>query len=164
MNEVDVQIEIPLDSRVKYEIHNGKLRVDRVLHNFPYWFNYGEIPNTLGGDGDPLDVIVLCRERLTPTCFIKCKIIGVLKTKDNKGQDDKLICVPSDDIDIESKEYNDINDLSDGTKSKLKYFFEHYKETETTKTGEKKYVKVGGFYDKKIAIEIYKEGLIAFSA
>ena len=160
---VEVQIEIPLDSRVKYEIEesNGerKLKVDRVLHNFPYWFNYGEIPHSLGGDGDPLDVVVLCRERLTPQCHIECKLIGVLRTTDNKGIDDKLICVPTDEIDPESKAYNNIYDLSDGKKERIKYFFEHYKETEKSKSGEKKFVKVDGFGNKDEALAIYNKGM-----
>lgn len=163
MCNIDVVVEVPMDSRVKYELDDdGNLRVDRILHNFPYWFNYGEVPKTLGGDGDPLDVIILGREKLAPRCYIKCKLIGVLKTEDEKGIDDKLICYPADDLDIESKEYNDINDISKGTKERLKYFFEHYKETENGKNGKKKCVIVKGFDDKKCAEKLYEEGCVKY--
>ena len=90
MNTVDVQIEIPSGQSVKYEIdHNThQLKCDRFLHvPFAYPFNYGYILNTLGGDGDPLDAVVICKPSLFPTCLIKCRIIGALITSDENGKD-----------------------------------------------------------------------------
>src|SRR6185312_14899665 len=100
--EVEVKIEISKGHTVKYEFDHvsGKLICDRFLHvPFAYKFNYGFITNTLGGDGDPLDAIVLCDQSLHPTCYIQCKIIACLITKDEKGRDDKIILVPSEKVD-----------------------------------------------------------------
>jgi inorganic pyrophosphatase len=134
--EVDVQIEIPLGSNIKYEYdHNThELRVDRVLHSpVIYFFNYGYIPNTLSGDGDPLDAIVLCKESLYPTSLVKCKILGVLHTTDESGEDDKIILVPINKVDRESEGYNDITDVKKFTQEKLKVFFKDYKKMEVGK-------------------------------
>ena len=134
--EVEVHIEIPLGSNIKYEYdHNtNKLIVDRLIHSpVYYFFNYGYIPNTLGGDGDPLDAVVLCRESFHPMSYIQCKLIGVINTTDEKGQDDKLILVPIDKIDKESEQYNNIDDISNHTKERLICFFEDYKKLEPEK-------------------------------
>ena len=101
MNEIDVFIEISKNSHIKYEYdHNKKaLRCDRLLHTpLKYIFNYGFIPNTLSGDGDPLDVIVLMEDELIPGCYIKCKILGCLDTSDDEGHDPKIIACPIDKI------------------------------------------------------------------
>ena len=87
---VRVQIEISQGSNVKYEIDHktNELVCDRFLHGpFAYPFNYGYICGTLGGDGDPLDAVVICNRSLVPSCYIKCKIIGALVTVDEKGRD-----------------------------------------------------------------------------
>lgn len=158
--EVEVRIEISKGSRVKYEVDGAKIKVDRILHNMPYFFNYGEIPNTLAGDGDPIDVVVWCAEKFVPNCYIDCKIIGVLKTKDEKGDDHKLICVPADGIDNESVYYNNIDDLPKCIKDKIEYFFAHYKETEVDKkTGKPKHVDVLGYGDRDEALTIYYKGI-----
>ena len=156
--EVEVQIEIPVGSRIKYEIdHNtGKLRVDRILHTpVYYFFNYGYIPNTLSGDGDPLDAIVLCNEKITPTAYITCKIVGVIKTWDESGEDDKMLLVPIDKIDRDSSYINNDNDLPEYKKQKLICFFEDYKKMEPGK-----WVKIDkDFKDRDEALKIYKESL-----
>jgi len=155
---VTVQIEISIGMTVKYEIdhQNNTLICDRFLHGpFAYPFNYGYIVNTLGGDGDPLDAIVICKPSLHPMCFIKCKIIGALITSDEKGRDEKIILVPDSSVDPNNKDINEYSDLPAHTLNELKYFFEHYKDLENGK-----YVKVEKFVDSKEATIIYKNSLI----
>jgi inorganic pyrophosphatase len=152
---IEVQIEVPRGSNVKYEYDhiNHKLIVDRILHSpVYYFFNYGYIPDTLGGDGDPLDVVVLTNETLYPTAYVECKIIGVLKTEDEKGEDDKIICVPRDKIDFVSKGINDLADIDEMTKDRLVQFFETYKKLEPNK-----WVRTKGFGDKEAALSILAE-------
>jgi len=154
--EVDVFIEISKNSHIKYE-YDKELKAlicDRVLHTpFKYEFNYGFIPNTLSLDGDPIDVAVLMDDVLLPGCYIKCKIIGVLETKDDQGDDPKLIMCPAKKVDPRYNRFNDIGDIHSSTLDKIKYFFEHYKDLENKK------VEVGKWLDKKAAIEIYKKSI-----
>lgn len=158
--EVDVQIEIPLGSNIKYEFDHIKNRmvVDRILSTpVTYFFNYGYIPNTLSGDGDSLDAIVLCNESLLPTCFIKCKMIGVLHTEDEKGIDDKVILVPVNKISQESSQFNDIKDIFPATLNKLRCFFEDYKKLEIGK-----FVKVNNFGDRNDAYNTFIDSVERF--
>jgi inorganic pyrophosphatase len=133
---MNVIIEIPKFSNIKYEYdeNENKIIVDRFLHNtniFPY--NYGYVPNTLSPDGDPIDVILLCDYSLFPGCQIKCKVIGAIETSDEKGQDDKIICVPIDKIDPKSKNFNDIEDIYESELNMILYFLRHYKDNENKK-------------------------------
>ena len=98
MSTVDIIIEIPYNSFVKYEYDKTeqKMRCDRVLHTaMAYPGNYGYIPNTLSGDGDPLDVLMICEYPIYPGTIVKARMVGVLFTKDEKGDDEKIIAVPS---------------------------------------------------------------------
>jgi len=150
---VKVQIEIPRGSNVKYEIDHKthELVCDRFLHGpFAYPFNYGYIVNTLGGDGDPLDAVVVCNRPLAPTCFIKCKIIGALITNDEKGRDEKIILVPDEKIDPYNKSFNSYKDLDPHTLDEIKYFFTHYKDLE-----ENKFINVDDFIGSEEANVIY---------
>jgi inorganic pyrophosphatase len=102
MEEVDVVIEISKNSHIKYEYDKEKnmIRCDRILHTpMKYPFNYGFIPNTLSEDGDPLDVVVLMDDKLVPGCIIRCTILGYLETKDDAGNDPKLIVCPIKKVD-----------------------------------------------------------------
>ena len=107
----DVLIEIPKGSRNKYEydFELNKIRFDRMLFSsMMYPADYGFVPETLALDGDPLDVLVLGHEPTFPMCVVEVKPIGVFHMADEKGQDEKVICVPvSDPI------WSDKNDLSD---------------------------------------------------
>lgn len=140
--ELEVHVEITKNSKVKYEFENNKLKLDRILPNtnvFPY--NYGYVPNTLSGDGDPLDVIIVSDYELVSGCFCDVDIKGVIETKDEKGVDPKLYGV----IKGENKE------ISDDEMNRIIYFLSHYKE------GEKgKFVELNGIYGIEKAIEIYK--------
>ena len=159
MNKVvKVQIEIPQGQNVKYEIDHetNELVCDRFLHGpFAYPFNYGYITHTLGGDGDPLDAVVICDRSLLPTCTIKCKIIGALITNDEKGKDEKIILVPNDNIDPYNKKINNITDLDDHTLDEIKYFFTHYKDLE-----QGKFINVEDFVSVDVAYDIYNKSIV----
>ena len=150
--EVLVHIEIAKNSTVKYEYDKelGALVCDRVLYGpFSFPFNYGYIPNTLSGDGDPLDAIVVMDEPLVPGSYIKCRIIGCLETEDEKGEDAKLILVPAKKVAPVSQDIESISDLPSIFLDKIKYFYEHYKDLENKK------VTIGAFLRKVEAFEIY---------
>jgi inorganic pyrophosphatase len=155
MNNLDMIVEIPYNSFVKYEFDKDKeqMRCDRVLHTaMSYPGNYGYFPNTLAGDGDPLDVLMICDYAIYPGILVKVKIIGVLITTDEKGEDEKIIVVPSEGVDPNYTHINHYDDLPPWTLSKIRHFFEHYKDTENNK-----WVKVKDFRGREDAIQIYKK-------
>ena len=143
----DMIIEIPYNSNIKYEMENNILRCDRILNtSMMYPGNYGYIPNTLSGDGDPLDALLLTKYSLLPGSIIKVKLIGVLYTTDESGRDEKLLCVPCEKVDMDYKNINSINDIPQITLDKIKHFFTHYKDNDKNK-----WVKVDKFGDKEEA-------------
>jgi inorganic pyrophosphatase len=154
---VTVQIEIGIGQTVKYEIdhHTNRIICDRFLHGpFTYPFNYGYIINTMSGDGDPLDAVVICRPSLQAGCFIECRIIGALITSDEKGRDEKILLVPTTKIDPSSMDIKDYTDLDNHTVNEIKYFFEHYKDLEKGK-----FVKIENFVSANEAITIYNNSI-----
>ncbi|MBM10168.1 MAG: inorganic pyrophosphatase [Magnetovibrio sp.] len=153
----DIIIEIPYNSFVKYEYDPEirGIRCDRILHTaMAYPGNYGYIPNTKAGDGDPLDVLLISEYALYPMTTIKVNIIGALLTEDEKGMDEKLIAIPIEKVDPNYKGVNDIEDLPVYTLSKIKHFFNHYKDMEKNK-----WVKVGEFKNKQFAEELIKQSI-----
>lgn len=155
----DVLIEIPKGSRNKYEydFEFKKIRYDRMLFSsMMYPADYGFIPETLALDGDPLDVLVLVTEPTFPGCVMQVKPIGVFHMADEKGPDEKVICVPvSDPI------WNRLEDLSDMNPHLLKeieHFFQVYKDLEN------KRVDVGGWGDVNEAYDIIEKCLNRFDA
>lgn len=153
---VTVRIEISQRSRVKYErTKNGDLKVDRflTLDSLAYAFDYGYVIDTLSPDGDNVDAVVLCDRDLQANCIIDCKVIGVLKTHDEKGRDDKVILVPSNKVDQRSKYYNSLHDVRDKLDG-IKQFFDIYKKTSI----------VDGLGDKDEAIKIVKAGKLYYDA
>ena len=154
---VNVLIEVPMDSRVKYEFDKETeiITVDRFLFfDKGYPANYGFIPDTLSGDGDPVDVLVLCPLPLVPGVVIEAKPIGMLETEDEKGQDAKLVAVPLEKVNPEFGKYNDISELPKEITEKIKFFFENYKKNEPGK-----WVKVSGWKGREDAIEEIKTGI-----
>ncbi len=142
--EINVVIEIPGGSSpVKYEFdkESGALFVDRFMQvSMNYPCNYGFIPNTQAGDGDPCDVLVLVDMPVVPGCVIRARPIGVLIMEDEAGNDEKILAVP---IEKEHPYYTDIKsytDLPEIILHKIKHFFENYKSLE-----EGKWVKVNGW-------------------
>ena len=144
--EINVFVEISQGSSVKYELDkdSGVLTVDRFLHTsmvFP--FNYGFVPQTKAKDGDPLDVVIVSSLAVTPGSLISVRPIGMLEMEDEAGLDNKIIAVPVTKIDPEYMQVEDIEDISDHLKQKIKHFFERYKELEPGK-----WVKIKDFLGK----------------
>jgi len=112
--EFDVFIEIPKGTRNKYELDHktNRLRLDRTLFTATqYPSDYGFIEDTLGQDGDPLDALVLLSEPTFPGCLIRARAIGMFRMTDEKGPDDKVLCVPAGDP--RQEDLRDIQLLSD---------------------------------------------------
>ncbi|WFO75285.1 inorganic diphosphatase [Desulfurococcaceae archaeon MEX13E-LK6-19] len=154
---INVVIEIPMNSYIKYEVdkETGVIKVDRILYTaMHYPFNYGFVPGTLEEDGDPVDVLVVGYEPLSPGVVIEAKPIGILEMEDEEGPDAKIVAVPKDKIDPRFKNINDINDLPEAIKNKIKHFFEHYKELEPGK-----WVKVTGWKGRSEALERIKKAI-----
>lgn len=158
--EINVFIEIPQGTSVKYELdkESGVIFVDRFNYTaMAYPFNYGFIPGTQAEDGDPIDVLVLSIQPVLPGTVIPSKPIGMLEMEDEEGIDTKILAVPSVKkiaIDPYYSKINDISDLDDATKNKIKHFFDHYKELEPGK-----WVKTKEFLGKDKAFEAIKKSL-----
>ena len=128
-------IEIPRWSKNKYELdkETGLLRLDRVLYSAVHYpANYGFIPRTYCGDGDPLDVLILCQEPVVPLCIMRGRPVGVITMSDEKGQDDKIIAVSADDP--EFRDYEDVRELAPHRMIEIRQFFFDYKLLEGKKT------------------------------
>jgi inorganic pyrophosphatase len=142
-DEVNVLIEIPMGSNIKYEYDEEEdvVKVDRVLYtSMMYPFNYGFVPGTLEEDGDPIDVLVITSYPIMPGTAIEARPVGILYMRDEEGEDAKIIAVPKDKIDPSYSNIRDIIDLPEAVKNKIVHFFEHYKELEPGK-----WVKVSGW-------------------
>ena len=157
-DEINVVIEIPMnDNPVKYEIdkESGAIFVDRFIQVAMFYpCNYGFIPHTLSGDGDPVDVLVLSNYPVIPGAVMKCRPVGVLMIEDESGVDEKIIAVPIDKVDISFSNVKDINDINNDVKLRIKHFFEHYKDLEKGK-----WVKILGWEDIKKAKSLIEEGV-----
>ncbi len=144
-HEINVVIEIPKDSEpVKYEVDKstGAIFVDRVLSTpMRYPCNYGYVPQTLGGDGDPLDVLVILPLPLVPGSAIRCVPVGVLRMSDEAGSDEKLVAVPVPKVFEGYAHVTDIGQVSRHWLDRIGHFFEHYKDLEKGK-----WVKIDGWY------------------
>jgi inorganic pyrophosphatase len=135
--DFDVTIEIPKGQRNKYEVDHktGRIRLDRTLFTATqYPADYGFIDDTLGQDGDPLDVLVLVQEPTFPGCLIRCRAIGMFRMTDEKGPDDKVVAVPTYDPRLEH--LRDIHHLNQFHKLEIQHFFEVYKDLEPGKSVE----------------------------
>ena len=151
-NIVNAVIEIPKESRAKYELDkdSGLLRLDRVLYSSVYYpANYGFIPKSYCDDKDPLDILVLSQIQIEPLCIVPAKVIGVMRMLDNDEADDKIIAVSAGDPSV--SHLNDISELPPHFISELRSFFEDYKKLEN------KTVIVEDFLGKELAIEILLE-------
>jgi inorganic pyrophosphatase len=144
--DIYVIVEIPQGSAVKYEVDkkSGALFVDRFLFTATaYPSAYGFIPGTLADDGDPLDALVMVPIQVVPGAVIRARPIGMLRMADEKGPDEKIICVPHDRVHPQFSGVASINDLPAITRSVIEHFFERYKELEPGK-----WAKVGGWADR----------------
>jgi inorganic pyrophosphatase len=135
--DVEVVIEIPKGQRNKYEVdhHSGRIRLDRMLFTSTrYPADYGFIEDTLGGDGDPLDALVLLEEPTFPGCLITARVIGMFEMTDENGDDAKILCVPAGDPRMEH--LSDIHHVPEFDRLEIQHFFEVYKDLEPGKSVE----------------------------
>ena len=145
-HDINVVIEIPQGSAVKYEADkaSGALFVDRFLFTATaYPAAYGFIPGTLAEDGDPLDALVLIPSQVVPGAVVRARPIGMLRMEDEKGPDEKIICVPHDRVHPHHSAVESITDLPPITRAAIEHFFQRYKDLETDK-----WVKVTGWADR----------------
>ena len=159
MKEIDVFIEIPKGSSVKYEIDKttGQLVVDRFIYtSMGYPFNYGFIPNSKAKDGDAVDVMVISSYPVQAGTILPSRVIGMLEMEDEAGSDNKIIAIPSSKVDPFYSSINNIDNLNGATKNMIKHFFEHYKNIEPGK-----WVKVKNFLDKQAAYKEINESMIS---
>ena len=156
--DVNVIVEVPIGGEpIKYELDKaaGVLVVDRFLYTaMRYPGNYGFIPHTLSGDGDPVDVIVANTRAIAPGAVMSCRIVGVLLMEDQAGIDEKLIAVPSSHLTARYDNVQDYTDLPQITLDQIEHFFRHYKDLEPGK-----WVKVKGWGDAAKAREMVLEGI-----
>ena len=136
-DEINVIIEIPKDAEpVKYEVDkdSGAIFVDRVLSTpMRYPCNYGYVPHTLCGDGDPADVLVVLPLPLVPGSVIRCRPVGVLKMTDEAGSDEKLLAVPVTKVFPGYAHVENVDQVSSHWLERIGHFFEHYKDLEKGK-------------------------------
>jgi len=149
MQEINVLIEIPKSSLVKYEIDKdtGILVVDRFIYTaMGYPFNYGYLPNTKSKDGDAVDVMVVSTYPVQAGSILPSRVIGMLEMEDEAGIDNKIIAVPTKKVDPFYASIQDLADLNEATKNLIKHFFEKYKDIEPGK-----WTKVKNFLGKEEA-------------
>jgi inorganic pyrophosphatase len=135
--EFDVTVEIPQGSRNKYEMDHAlhRIRLDRTLFTATrYPADYGFIDGTLGRDGDPLDALVLVGDPTFPGCVVNCRAVGVFMMSDEKGPDEKVLCVPLNDPSWSA--ISDVHDVPPQLRNEIEHFFQVYKDLEgkTTET------------------------------
>jgi len=151
---VNALIEIPQGSRAKYEIDKatGLLKLDRVVYSsFHYPVNYGFIPQTLGEDNDPLDILVICGESIQPLCLVEATVIGNMQMIDNGEKDDKIIAVAAKDPTV--NHFTNVQELPRHFIAVLRNYFENYKVLEN------KVVEIDEFQDKDAAYSIITKAI-----
>jgi inorganic pyrophosphatase len=157
-HDVNVVIEVPIGGEpIKYEMDKaaGTLVVDRFLYTaMRYPGNYGFIPHTLSGDGDPCDVLIANTRAIVPGAILSVRPVGVLLMEDNAGQDEKIVAVPSRHTTARYNRIENYKDLPDITIKQIEHFFAHYKDLE-----EGKWVKIKRWGDAAEAMRIIAEGI-----
>jgi inorganic pyrophosphatase len=151
---IQVYIEIERGSNIKYEFDKkeNKLLIDRILpDSYVYPYAYGFIPNTLAMDGDDLDILVITDNHLEKDKYYTVFIVGVLIMEDEKGMDEKIICVLEED----ATKIQNLIDLDKQVLDKIHWFFSNYK-----KNTYGKWSKVFGFENKEFATRLYKKSMI----
>jgi inorganic pyrophosphatase len=157
-HDVNVVIEVPIGGEpIKYELDKaaGTLVVDRFLYTaMRYPGNYGFIPHTLSGDGDPCDVLVANTRAIAPGAVMSVRPVGVLLMEDEAGQDEKIVAVPSRKLTARYERVSNYTDLPEITLKQIEHFFEHYKDLEPGK-----WVKVVRWGDAEEAKRLILEGI-----
>lgn len=143
---INVVIEIPAHGPpVKYEMDKdtGAMFVDRFMNTAMYYpCNYGYVPHTLSGDGDPVDVLVITPVPLISGSVILCRPVAMLKMVDESGVDMKVLAVPADKLCISYRHYKALSDIPGGLLEQISHFFAHYKDLEAGK-----WVRIEGWVD-----------------
>jgi inorganic pyrophosphatase len=156
--EVNVIVEVPVGGEpIKYEMDKeaGTLVVDRFLYtSMRYPGNYGFIPHTLSGDGDPCDVLIANQRGIIPGAVVSCRPVGVLKMQDEAGGDEKIVAVPVPKLTRRYENVLNYTDLPEITLQQIEHFFVHYKDLEKGK-----WVKVLGWGDAAEAENMILEGM-----
>jgi inorganic pyrophosphatase len=162
-NDFNVVIEIPMNGDpVKYELdkETGALFVDRFMSTaMHYPCNYGYIPHTLSGDGDPVDVLAVTPYPLIPGVVVRCRPVGMLKMIDEAGSDEKLLAVPVDKLITIYRKVQSPRDLPEITLNQIAHFFAHYKDLEAGK-----WVKVEGWVGPEEAKKAIQDGVKRYKA
>ncbi len=162
-NEVNVVIEIPANGDpIKYEVDkaSGALFVDRFMStSMHYPVNYGYIPQTLAGDGDPVDVLVVAPFPLLPGSVVRVRPIGVLNMEDDAGEDMKLLAVPAYKLTPVYRAVQSTRDLPELLIQQITHFFTHYKDLEPGK-----FVKIRGWAEADAARKAILDGIEAFKS
>ena len=157
-HDVNVVIEVPIGGEpIKYELDKaaGALFVDRFLYtSMRYPGNYGFIPHTLSEDGDPCDVIIANTRAIVPGAVMSCKPVGVLIMRDEAGQDEKILAVPSAKLTKRYASIENYDQLPEITLHQIEHFFAHYKDLEPNK-----WVKIEGWGDAERARAIITESI-----
>jgi len=151
---VNAVIEIPQGSRAKYEVdkETGLLRLDRVIYSsFHYPVNYGFIPQTLGQDNDPLDILVICSQAIQSLCLVEATVIGNMQMIDQGQVDDKIIAVATNDPSV--NHIKSVEELPPHFIAELKNYFEQYKVLEN------KIVEIDEFQDKTTAMKVLTDAI-----
>jgi len=161
-HEFNVIIEIPMNADpIKYEVdkETGAIFVDRFMSTaMHYPTNYGYVPKTISGDGDPVDVLVITPVPLIPGVVVTCRAIGILKMEDEAGQDGKVLAVPIDKLLSIYTQWQKPEDLNPARLKTIAHFFEHYKDLE-----EGKWVKVLGWEGPDAAKKEITDGMAAYA-
>lgn len=155
--EINVVVEIPQGSSIKYEMDkdSGFIMIDRFNYTaMSYPFNYGFVPGTSAEDGDPVDVLVISSFAVSPGTVIPSRPIGMLEMEDEAGIDTKIMAVPTKKVDPFYTQIDDIGDLDENLKKKIQHFFNHYKELEPGK-----WVKTKNFLNKEAAFQAIKKAV-----
>ena len=162
-NDFNVVIEISMHSEpIKYEVdkESGAIFVDRFMATaMHYPCNYGYIPHTIAGDGDPVDVLVMSQFALPPGVVVRCRPIGMLKMTDEAGEDAKLLAVPVDKLTPMYRNVDSPRDLPQIMLDQISHFFEHYKDLEPGK-----FVKVQGWLGVEDAKKEIMAGVAAYES
>ena len=136
-DEINVIIEVPMNSpAIKYEVDkaSGAIFVDRMLKTAMYYpCNYGYVPHTLCGDGDPVDVLVVLPLPMLPGAVTRCRPVGVMQMKDEAGEDFKVLAVPVESVTGIYRHIEDVGDVDPNLLAQIEHFFEHYKDLERNK-------------------------------
>lgn len=156
--EVNVVIEVPLgEEPIKYEVDkaSGALFVDRFLYTaMRYPVNYGFVPHTLSGDGDPVDIMVAGNRPIAPGAVVAARPVGVLMMEDEAGLDEKILAVPAPRLTRFYDHIEEHTDLQPILLDRIAHFFTHYKDLEPGK-----WVKLLGWRGRAEALRLISEGI-----